>query len=66
MKKRYRVTVKAVDASTAETTVGSVIVEAKDRDAASRLGLEKLWRPELEQTGAQARTHVERIAGEGG
>lgn len=65
MKKRYRVTVKALGA-TGETELGSVVVDADDRDAASRIGLEKLWKPELEQAGARPQTHVERITGEGG
>ena len=64
--KRYRVTVKAVDAAAVESTVGSVFVDAKDRDAAGRLGLQKLWTPELEESGAKPATHVERVAGEGG
>ncbi len=65
MKKRYRVTVRAIDAA-GETELGSVVVDAADRDAASRIGLEKLWKPELERAGARPGTHVERIAGEGG
>jgi hypothetical protein len=64
--KRYRVTVKAVDAAAKETIVGSVVIEAGDRDAAGRLALQKLWTAELEQSGAKAVTHAERIAGEGG
>jgi hypothetical protein len=65
MNKRYRVTVKAVGGA-AETPLGSVVVDAKDRDAAERLGREKLWKPELEASGARPDVHVERIAGEGG
>jgi hypothetical protein len=65
MKKRYRVTVKAVDGG-GERAVGSVVVEARDRDAASQAGLAKLWTKDLETSGARAETHVERIAGEGG
>jgi hypothetical protein len=64
--KRYRVTVKAVDAGSAEKVVGSVIVEAADRDAAGRLALQKLWTEDLEQSGSRPVTHAERIAGEGG
>jgi hypothetical protein len=63
-KKRYRVTVK-VEGS-ADEPIGSVVVEAKDRDAASRLGIEKLWKPELEASGGRPETHVERVSGEGG
>lgn len=66
MKKRYRVTVKSMGPAAEETVLGSVIVEAKDRDAAGQLGLAKLWKAELEATGARPETHVERIAGEGG
>ena len=66
MKKRYRVSVKAIDSSSNATDLGSVVVEAKDRDAAMRIGKAKLWTPELEQSGASAETHAERIAGEGG
>lgn len=66
MNKRYRVTVKAIGGPSPETTLGSVVVDAKDRDAAGRLGREKLWKPELEATGARPDVHVERIAGEGG
>ncbi|HZR80247.1 MAG TPA: hypothetical protein VFD92_04040 [Candidatus Binatia bacterium] len=66
MKKRYRVTVTAVGGSSSGTALGSVVVEAKDRDAASRLGIEKLWKPDLEAGGARPDTHVERITGEGG
>jgi hypothetical protein len=64
--KRYRVTVKAVDEAATETIVGSVMVEAMDRDAASRIALQKLWTPELEKSGARPATHAERVAGEGG
>ena len=35
-RKRFRVTVKAVDASNAESDVGELIVDAKDRDDATR------------------------------
>ena len=65
MRKRYRVTVKAVESS-GERALGSVVVEARDRDTASQAGLAKLWTKELEASGARAETHVERIAGEGG
>lgn len=65
-KKRYRVTVKAVGPGGSETTLGSVVVDAKDREAALRLGREKLWTAEQEATGATADVHAERIAGEGG
>ena len=65
MKKRYRVTVKAVEGG-GEREVGSIILEAHDRDAASQAGLTKLWTKDLEASGARAETHVERIAGEGG
>jgi hypothetical protein len=64
--KRYRVTVKAVDEASTETIVGSVMVEAMDRDAAGRIALQKLWTPELERSGARPATHAERVAGEGG
>lgn len=64
--KRYRVTVKAVDAGATETVVGSVMVEAMDRDAAGKIAIQKLWTPELEQSGAKPATHAERVAGEGG
>lgn len=60
-KKRYRVTVR-----TGETTVGSVMVEAKDRDGAARAGIDKLWTPEHAASGATPETHVERVSGEGG
>ncbi|MFM7142728.1 MAG: hypothetical protein ACKO2K_12540 [Alphaproteobacteria bacterium] len=65
-KKRYRVTVKAVGPGPGETTLGNVVVEAKDREAALRLGREKLWTAEHEASGATADVHAERIAGEGG
>jgi len=64
--KRYRVTVKAVDSSSAETIVGAVVVEAMDHDAAGRLALQKLWTTEHEKSGAKPITHAERITGEGG
>jgi hypothetical protein len=66
MKKRYRVTVSAVEGSASTSTVGSVVVEAKDRESASRLGIQKLWTADLEKTGAHPEAHVERITGEGG
>lgn len=65
-KKRYRVTVKAVGPGETETTLGNVVVEAKDRESALRLGREKLWTAEHEASGATADVHAERIAGEGG
>ena len=65
-KKRYRVTVKAVHPASGETSVGTVLVEAKDREGALRLGREKLWTAEHEASGASAEVHAERIAGEGG
>ncbi len=64
--KRYRVTVKAMAQDGEETTVGSVIVEAPERELAGKLALQKLWTPELEKSGAKPATHAERIAGEGG
>jgi hypothetical protein len=64
--KRYRVTVKALDAASTERIVGSVVIDAPDREAAGRIALQKLWTPELEQSGARPATHAERIAGEGG
>jgi hypothetical protein len=64
--KRFRVTVKAVRDAQEEQVVGSVIVDAADREKAGRLALQKLWTPELEQSGAKPATHAERIAGEGG
>lgn len=64
--KRFRVTVKAVGEAVEEKVVGSVIVDAADREAAGRIALQKLWTPELEQSGAKPATHAERIAGEGG
>ena len=65
-KKRYRVTVKSIDSSAVETTIGSVVVEAVDRAAAERIALQKLWDTSLEASGAHPSTHAERITGEGG
>ena len=50
-RKRFRVTVKAVDASNAESDVGELIVDAKDRDDATQKVLAQLWTPELEASG---------------
>lgn len=60
-KKRYKVTVRAGDA-----VIGSVMVEAKDRDAAARAGIERLWTPAHAAGGTEPQAHVERVSGEGG
>jgi hypothetical protein len=65
-RKRFRVTVKAVDASNVETDVGELIVDAKDRDDATRKVLQQLWTPELEASGKKPSTHTARVSGEGG
>ena len=65
-RKRSRVTVKAVDASNAESDVGELIVDAKDRDDATRKVLAQLWTPELEASGKKPSTHTARVSGEGG
>ena len=64
--KRFRVTVRPVSESAEEKILGTVIVDAPDRQAAGRIALQKLWTPELEGSGAKPATHCERIAGEGG
>jgi hypothetical protein len=66
MRKRFRVTVKAVDAAGVETGVGELTVDAKDRDEATRKVLQQLWTPELEATGRKPATHTARVSGEGG
>lgn len=66
MRKRFRVTVKAADESGAETPVGELIVDAKDRDDATRKVLQQLWTPELEASGKKPATHTARVSGEGG
>lgn len=66
MRKRFRVTVKSVDAASVETTIGTIVVEAPDRAEAQRLALEKLWDAKLQASGSRPETHAERIAGEGG
>jgi hypothetical protein len=65
-RKRFRVTVKAVDASNVETDVGELIVDAKDRVDATRKVLQQLWTPELEASGKKPSTHTARVSGEGG
>lgn len=65
-RKRFRVTVKAVDASNVESDVGELIVDAKDRDDATRKVLAQLWTPELEASGKKPTTHTARVSGEGG
>ena len=65
-RKRFRVTVKAVDASNAESDVGELTVDAKDRDDATRKVLAQLWTPELEASGKKPSTHTARVSGEGG
>ncbi len=65
-RKRFRVTVKAVDASNAESDVGELIVDAKDRDDATKKVLAQLWTPELEASGKKPSTHTARVSGEGG
>ena len=65
-RKRFRVTVKAVDASNVESDVGELIVDAKDRDDATRKVLEQLWTPQLEASGKRPSTHTARVSGEGG
>jgi hypothetical protein len=66
MRKRFRVTVKAVDAANVESEVGELTVDAKDRDEATRMVLEQLWTPELEASGKKPATHAARVSGEGG
>jgi len=66
MRKRFRVTVKAADADGTETPVGELIVDAKDRDEATRKVLQQLWTPELESSGMKPATHTARVSGEGG
>jgi len=66
MRKRFRVTVKAVDAAGVETGVGELTVDAKDRDEATRKVLQQLWTPEFEATGKKPATHTARVSGEGG
>jgi hypothetical protein len=66
MRKRFRVTVRAVDASGGESEVGSLTVDAKDRNEASQKVLARLWTPELEASGKTPATHAERVTGEGG
>jgi len=66
MRKRFRVTVKAADAAGVETAVGELIVDAKDRDDATRKVLLQLWTPELEASGQKPTTHTARVSGEGG
>lgn len=66
MRKRFRVTVKATDAAGVETPVGELIVDAKDRDEATRKVLQQLWTPELEASGRKPATHTARVSGEGG
>ena len=65
-RKRFRVTVKAVDASNAESDVGELTVDARDRDDATRKVLAQLWTPELEASGKKPSTHTARVSGEGG
>ena len=65
-RKRFRVTVKAVDASNVESDVGELIVDAKDRDDATHKVLQQLWTPELEASGKKPATHTARVSGEGG
>ena len=65
-RKRFRVTVKAVDASNVESDVGELIVDAKDRDDATQKVLQQLWTPELEASGKKPSTHTARVSGEGG
>ena len=65
-RKRFRVTVKAVDASNVESDVGELIVDAKDRDDATRKVLQQLWTPELEASGKKPAMHTARVSGEGG
>ncbi|MBY0278262.1 hypothetical protein K2Z84_23285 [Candidatus Binatia bacterium] len=65
-RKRFRVTVKAVDAANVESDVGELIVDAKDRDDATRKVLAQLWTPELEASGKKPTTHTARVSGEGG
>jgi hypothetical protein len=66
MRKRFRVTVRAVDADGAETEVGSLTVDAKDRGEAQQKVLAQLWTPELAASGKKPTTHAERVTGEGG
>jgi hypothetical protein len=66
MRKRFRVTVKAADAAGVEAPVGELIVDAKDRDEATRKVLQQLWTPELEASGKKPATHTARVSGEGG
>lgn len=65
-RKRFRVTVKAVDAANVESDVGELIVDAKDRDDATRKVLAQLWTSELEASGKKPTTHTARVSGEGG
>jgi hypothetical protein len=65
-RKRFRVTVKAVDASNVESDVGELIVDAKDRDDATRKVLAQLWTAELDAAGKKPSTHTARVSGEGG
>jgi hypothetical protein len=65
-RKRFRVTVKAVDAANVESDVGELIVDAKDRDDATQKVLKQLWTSELEASGKKATTHTARVSGEGG
>ncbi len=65
-RKRFRVTVKAVDPSNVESAVGELIVDAKDRDDATQKVLQQLWTPELEASGKKPSTHTARVSGEGG
>jgi len=66
MRKRFRVTVRAVDAGGGETEVGSLTVDAKDRVEAQQKVLAQLWTPELDAAGKKPSTHAERVTGEGG
>ncbi len=66
MRKRFRVTVRAVDANGVESEVGNLTVDAKDRVEASQKVLAQLWTPELEASGKKPVTHAERVTGEGG
>jgi len=66
MRKRFRVTVRAVDAAGVETEVGNLTVDAKDRNEAAQKVLAQLWTPELEASGKKPATHAERVTGEGG
>jgi hypothetical protein len=65
-RKRFRVTVKAVDAANVESDVGELIVDAKDRDDATQKVLQQLWTAELEASGKKPTTHTARVSGEGG